>query len=332
MMIKSPSQLLRLSKTQTFLVSDLTNIRYLTGLDLSYGFVLVSQRSWRLFVDDRYIEAATKSVKNEIQVLNIDDLEKYLNKCKECGFESDNVTVEQLRNWKRKYKNTKFVRRKGIIEEFRRSKSEIELKRFRRAQRITKEMLRRVTSALRSFPTEKDLAWKLETWARELGADSLSFDPIVAFGTNTSCPHHHPTSRRLKKGHIVQIDVGARYKGYCADRSEVFFTDQPTGLQKKVYRAVEEAKDAALEKVVSGVTTHALDKAARKVLSKYDFEEYFTHSLGHGVGLEIHEGVLLTENAPNTKLRKNEIVTIEPGVYLPGKFGIRLEEEIVVLK
>jgi Xaa-Pro aminopeptidase len=329
--ISTPSQLLRASKTRAFLVSDLVNIRYLTGLELSYGFILVSQRTFRLFADSRYKEEASKSIKNSVLVSDIDDLEKYMNKVSECGFESDKVTVEQLRKWKRKYKNTKFVRRQGIIEEFRRQKSDLELKRFKRAQRITKEMLRRVPSALRSFPTEKKLAWSLESWARELGADSLSFDPIVAFGTHSSHPHHHVTDRKLKKGHIVQIDVGARYKGYCADRSEVFFTDHPTSIQKNVYRAVEEAKDAAIEKVCEGVTTHTLDKISKKVLTKYDLEEYFTHALGHGVGLEIHEGVLLTQNAPRKKLLKNEIITIEPGVYLPGKFGIRLEEEVVVL-
>ncbi|MBU0767278.1 aminopeptidase P family protein [Patescibacteria group bacterium] len=331
MLPQSPSRFLSQAKTQAFLVSDLVNIRYLTGLDLSYGFVLVTSRAFRLFVDDRYKEEAAESIQNSVHVLDIDDLEKYLNKCSQCGFESNKVTVEQLRKWKSKYKNTKFVRRKGVIEEFRRQKSDSELRRFSRAQRITKEMLRRVPAALRLYPTEKKLAWNLESWARELGADSLSFEPIVAFGTNTSRPHHHATNRKLKKGHIVQIDVGARYKGYCADRSEVFFTAQPTSLQKKVYRAVEEAKEAALEKVRAGVTTHILDRAARKVLEEYDLEKYFTHALGHGVGLEVHEGVLLTQNAPRKKLLEHEIVTIEPGVYLPGKFGIRLEEEVVVI-
>lgn len=327
---KSPAEILRQAHLKAIIITDLVNIQYLTGVNLSYGILLVTSHAYHLFLDDRYMEEATGASDNSVRIHDLDALKKFMKKSSVCGFESDKVTVERLRKWKGKYKNTKFIRRKGIVEEFRRQKDDRELKRFRRAQRITGELLRRVPAALRSYPTEKRLAWRLENWARELGAESLAFEPIVAFGNHTSHPHHHSTDRKLKKGHIVQIDVGARYKGYCSDRSEVFFTQEPTSLQKKVYRAVEEAKEAALEKVRAGVTTHALDKAASKVLKKHGFEKYFTHALGHGVGLEIHEGVSLSQNAPRKKLLENEIITIEPGVYLPGKFGIRLEEEVVV--
>ena len=327
---RSPATILRQADSKAIIITDLVNIRYLTGVNISYGILLVTSRAYHLFLDDRYMEEAAGASGGSVRIHKIETLEKFLMECRECGFESDKVTVEKYRKWKGKYKNTKFVRRKGVIEEFRRQKDDRELKRFRRAQRITGELLRRVPAALRSYPTEKSLAWRLENWARELGADGLAFEPIVAFGNHTSHPHHHVTDRKLKKGHIVQIDVGARYKGYCSDRSEVFFTAQPTSLQQKVLCAVEEAKEVALEKVRAVVTTHALDRAARKILKKHGFEKYFTHALGHGVGLEIHEGVSLSQKVPCKKILKNEIITIEPGVYLPGKFGIRLEEEVVV--
>ena len=297
---------------------------------MSSGVLLVTSRSYDLFADGRYKEIADKKADSIIKVHLPEKMGSALKKLDETGFESEHVTVEQLRRLKRKNKNTKFVQKKGIIEHFRRQKGPDEIRKFKRSQRITEELLRRVPLALKSRPTEKQLAWKFEEWARELGAEELAFEPIVAFGTHSSCPHHHATDRKLKKGHIVQIDVGSKYKGYCSDQSQVFFTSRLTSLQQKVLDAVSEAKQKAIESVRSGITNHKLDKIARDILSEYELEEYCTHSLGHGVGLDIHEGISLSQHGSSTKLLPNEIITIEPGVYLPGKFGIRLEEEIIV--
>jgi|TARA_Y100000031_G_scaffold156366_1_gene210617 Xaa-Pro aminopeptidase len=326
----SPSQILRQSKTKSYLVTNPTNIEYLTGIKMSSGVLLVTSRSYNLFADGRYKEIADKKVGSIIKVHLPERMESALKKLDEMGFESEHVTVGQLRRLKRKNKSTKFVQKKGIIEHFRRQKGPDEIRKFKRSQRITEELLRRVPLALKSRPTEKQLAWKFEEWARELGADALSFEPIVSFGTHSSCPHHHATDRKLKKGHIVQIDVGSKYKGYCSDQSQVFFTSRPTGLQQKVLEAISKAKQKTIESARSGITNHKLDKIARDILSEYGFEEYFTHSLGHGVGLDIHEGISLSQHGSPTKLLPNEIITIEPGVYLPGKFGIRLEDEIIV--
>ena len=326
----SPSQILRQSKTKSFMVTNPINIEYLTSIKLSSGILLVTARNYHLFADGRYKEMADKKSGLSIKVHLPERLGSALRRIGETGFESEYVTVEQMRRMRRKNKNTKFVQRKGVIEHFRRQKSPDEIRKFKRSQRITVELLRRVPLALRSCPTEKQLAWKFEDWARELGADGLSFEPIVAFGTNSSCPHHHATDRKLKKGHIVQIDVGSKYKGYCSDQSQIFFTGRPTSLQQKILEAVSEAKQKSIASVRSGITNHKLDKIARDILSEYGFEEYFTHSLGHGVGLDIHEGTSLNQHGTSIKLLPNEIITIEPGVYIPGKFGIRLEEEVVV--
>jgi len=218
----------------------------------------------------------------------------------------------------------------GVVEEFRRTKNAEELRKFRRAQRITREMLKRVPTLLRRPISERAVAWKLREWAEELGADDLSFEPIVAFGTHTSRPHHRPTHRILQKGHIVQVDVGAIYQGYCADQSAVYFTERMTPLERRVHAAVSDAFETAMECTIPGASTKDLDRTARDVLRKHGFEEYFLHSLGHGVGLEVHEGPNLSSKAPEKKLLKNEIVTIEPGIYLPGKFGMRLETEVIV--
>lgn len=327
---KHPKDLLSAAKTRAFLVTDLTNVQYLTGLSVTSGCVLVTGSHFLFFTDSRYLEMAEHRAYRGIKVHDREELQKTLQSVRSCGCESESLSLEVMRRMKRKYKSTKFIHTTGIIEEFRRSKSDDELRAFRRAQRITREMIRRVPTMLRRAISEKELAWQLEVWAHELGADDLSFPSIVAFGTNTSVPHHSPTTRRLKKGHIVQIDCGAKYGGYCADQSAVFFTGKPTAFQKHVYEVLLEAKDEVVMAVKKGVTTHELDHIARDILEREGIEHYFTHSLGHGVGLNIHEGVTLSQKAPKQTLLKNEIVTVEPGVYFPGKFGMRVEEEVIV--
>ncbi|MDD5041826.1 MAG: M24 family metallopeptidase [Candidatus Peribacteraceae bacterium] len=321
--------LLRHAKTSAFLVTDLVNIRYLTGREVSAGAVLVTPRFARLFVDQRYREGAGVRAAG-YTVCPLDDLAQALSSVAVCGCEAESVTLAQKDRWRKSFRSTRLLPKHGVIGHFRRTKDPEELRRFRRAQRITRELLARVPSVLRGGVTEREIAEKLRVWASGLHADHLAFDPIVAFGPHTSRPHHHPTTRALKPGDLVQIDVGARFKGYCADQSAVFFTGRKTPQQEHALTAVREAKEAAERAVRSGVSTHALDRLARSVLQKYDMEEYFVHSLGHGVGLEIHEGVTLSQKRPAEKLLASEIVTIEPGVYFPGKFGMRLEDEIIV--
>ncbi|MBI1934787.1 aminopeptidase P family protein [Candidatus Peregrinibacteria bacterium] len=311
------------------LVTDLVNIRYLTGIPLSAGSVLVRQIRSMLFVDDRYLEHAGYG-RRGMRVRHIRELPHVLGRIRRCGFEAEHVTIVQVDSWKKKFPRTRFVPRTDVIEYLRRQKRPEELRALRRAERMTEEMLRRIPFVLRRKITEKELAWKLRLWAHDLGADALAFDPIVAFSAHTSQPHHHPTSRRLRKGDLVQIDVGAKYNGYCADRSAVYFTGEPTALQGKVHAAVKEALASVKAAVRAGVTNRALDRLARRVLHRHGFEREFCHALGHGVGLDIHEGVTLSEKAPLTKLLQSEVIAIEPGLYFPGKFGMRLEEMVYV--
>lgn len=200
---------------------------------------------------------------------------------------------------------------------------------MRRALAITEALLRRVPALLLPGIRESELAWKLEVMARKMGADGLSFPPIVAFGSHTSMPHHHPTRRRLRRGHVVLIDCGAVVEGYCADRTSMFFTAPPAKAVKRALKAVHEAQKAAASLVRPGVPVRDLDQAARAVLRRFGMEDAFTHALGHGVGLEIHEGVSLSSKSDDVLLSR-EAVTIEPGVYFPGKFGIRLETMVFV--
>jgi Xaa-Pro aminopeptidase len=316
----SSQKLLTAADCPNFLVTDLTNIRYLTGIAVSAGCVLVTPRRYILFVDSRYRESAEKTVRGGVFVRDPLDLPKMLQEAKICGFESEDISVARRASWKKKFPRVKFLEKEGIVQEFRRTKEDHELQAMRKAERITRELLRRIPAVLRHSLSELELSRKLLIWALELGADGMAFDSIVGFGTHTSIPHHHPTSRMLKKGHVVQIDLGAKVRGYCSDASEVFFTTRPTPLQERIYGTLVDAQKAALKLIKPGVSNRTLDRAARAVLDNEGLDPYFTHALGHGVGLDIHEGVSISSKAPEQKLLKNEVITVEPGVYFEGCF------------
>lgn len=212
----------------------------------------------------------------------------------------------------------------------RRSKSLTELSDIKRACRITLSILKNMPRLLRYGTTERGVAQKIEALALKSGAESMAFPSIVAFGENTAFPHHHPTERRLRRGDIVQIDMGVKVNGYCSDYSRVYFTGTPTAEQRKALLALKRAKAAAEELVRSGGDNRLIDRKAREALASFDLEKAFTHALGHGVGLEIHEGLSISKKAKRKKLLKNEVITIEPGVYFPGQWGMRVEDTIVV--
>ncbi|PIR52296.1 hypothetical protein COU77_01175 [Candidatus Peregrinibacteria bacterium CG10_big_fil_rev_8_21_14_0_10_49_16] len=152
----------------------------------------------------------------------------------------------------------------------------------------------------------------------------------MAFGKHTSHPHHHLTALRLKKGDIVQIDMGVRVDGYCSDLSRVFFTKRKTTEQERVHGVLMRAHDNAVQAALSGRTNHELDRIARALLAQEGIEQAFTHALGHGVGLDVHEGITISSHAPKQKLLQNEVIAIEPGVYFPGKWGMRIESMVYV--
>lgn len=325
-----PRSLLRHAGVSALLISNPVNVRYLAQIPVEGALIVAVKNSYILLADALELEMAQSYSIPNVRVKNFDTYETLFSKIPKCGFEAEDMTVARIARYKKKLKKTSFTPTSDAVEHFRRTKDEGEIKKLRRAEKITKELLRRIPSALRKNVTERMVAWKIEQWARELGAEGMAFETIVAFGTNTSRPHHRPTDKKLQKGNIVQIDLGAKYHGYHGDMSRVFFTATPTSEQMRVYKALEEAKNKASDAVRPGASVRKLDRIARDVLKKYKLETYFTHSLGHGVGLEIHEGARLSVKAPDDKLLKNEIVTIEPGVYIPGKFGMRLEDMMFV--
>lgn len=329
MRLKALQTALRKQKLQCLLVTTPSNVRYLTGLAASEALVLVRQREATLFVDARYIEAAKRLRTSSLKVSDRKGIEAALLAAKTCGYEEHDVTAGRLRRWKTAFKNTKFVHTSGLVEGLRRKKDTEEISRIKRALRVTNDVLKTVPSMLRIGMTEIDLSTALLLACLERGADGMAFETIVAFGPSSSEPHHHCGARKLRARDIVQVDMGARYRGYCSDRSDVYFMGEPTAEQRAVHEAVFEAKRAAEKLVRAGASCADLDREARRVLKARKLEKFFTHSLGHGLGLDIHEGVSLSSRSSDSLLA-GEVVTIEPGVYLPGKFGIRLEDTVFV--
>ncbi len=329
MRLKALQSLLRAKKLPSLLVTDPVNILYLTGVDVSSGLLLVQHHAASVFVDNRYLEAARTLRSRALKVCDRSDAQRAIQRIRRCGFEETYVTAGQLRRWKTTFKNSKFVHTSWLTEGLRRKKDSLEILRMKRALAITDDVLRVLPRMLKLGMTEKALAANILLAMLDRGADGMAFDPIVAFGSNSSVPHHRTGDRPLRTHDIVQIDIGARYKGYCSDRSEVYFVGEPTAEQRRVHDAVLEAKETAKKMVRAGVRCADIDMAAKAVLKKRGIKHPYGHSLGHGLGLEIHEVPSISITSDDA-LVSGEAVTIEPGVYIPGKFGIRLEDTVFV--
>lgn len=326
----TPANILVRARCSAMLITHPTNLRYLTGLQVSQGVLLIRRKQSALYLDSRYIEMAQKTLVSPYAVYPYEQLTNDLKKVRVIGFESQVVTSLRESLMKRKFKNTKFVQRVDIIEYFRRAKQHDELVQIRRACAITRRVLKRVPKLLRMGISERKLAWLIERTSREWGAEAMAFDTIVAFGEHSSRPHHHPTDRKLRKGDIVQIDMGVRVGGYCSDMSRVYCTTKKTAEQQHVFRVLNQVVRECKQRCTVGTTNRSLDAYARAVLKRHGFGKEFCHSLGHGVGLDIHEGLSLSERAPIERLKLNEVVTIEPGLYFPGMFGMRIEDTVLI--
>jgi Xaa-Pro aminopeptidase len=312
------------------LITHLTNLQYLISFTGTYGFMLLGPRKNVFFTDFRYrgfAEALEKSkTRIPFQFIELNkDFEKTLKKLagKTLEFEANHLTVQELQNWKKRLKGVKFTPIKTPIETLRLIKNKEEIKNLKKSQEINEETLKRIIKLFKNGVTEQELAWRIKTIGHDLGADDISFEPIIAFGPNSATPHHQNTNKKLKMGDMVLVDMGMKYKGYCSDMTRTFFTKTPTLEQETVYFKVLDAQMEAIKALKAGVKCADLDKIARTSMGSD--AEFFGHSLGHGIGLDVHESPGLSSRSKDI-LKENEIVTVEPGIYLPGRFGVRIED------
>ncbi len=197
------------------------------------------------------------------------------------------------------------------------------------AGKMAEEIMKDVIEELEVGMSELEISGLIEYLSRKKGSQRMSFETMVSFGQNSSNPHSEPSKRRLRKKDIIVIDLGPKYEGYCSDITRTIFLGEISKKAKKVYEAVSEAQDRALLAVKPGIKACELDGVARKVISEYGFEKFFIHGTGHGIGLDIHEEPYITKES-DMGIEKDMALTIEPGIYLPGKFGIRIEDSLLV--
>lgn len=216
----------------------------------------------------------------------------------------------------------------GLVESLRMYKDHTEIELLARAGKLADRVMEKVREEIRPGISEKELALFIETSFKELG-DNISFAPIVAAGPNSASPHHSPGDRKLREGDFVVIDCGGLAGGYCSDITRTFCLGKAHEEMKKIYRTVQEAQQAALEAVAGGCSGEEADAAAREVITRAGYGAYFTHRTGHGIGLDIHEAPYLVEGNA-AMLSPGMVFSIEPGIYLPGKYGVRIEDIVVV--
>ena len=319
---------------QGIIISNPVNIKYLTNIDAE-GTLVITPKENMYITDGRYIEHVHSilTLFDEIIVYDASDLSKedYENifmYCENVGFEEHYISYAEYKEYIRKYKIHNFVETEYIIEKQRMIKDEDEIKNIQKACEITDNCFSYLLEYIKPGMTEKQIAKEIDDYYIER-TDGISFDTIVASGENSSKPHAVPTDRKIQEKDIITIDMGCKVNGYCSDMTRTFFVGEPTEEMKKVYDLVLNNQKFALEQYKEGASTRQLTKMVENdfKLNRYDL----IHSLGHGVGLEIHEPPYIGYRN-DCMLRENMVVTDEPGIYIPGKFGVRIEDTVQITK
>jgi Xaa-Pro aminopeptidase len=328
------------AQCEAMLLTNLVNIRYLTGFTGSAAMLVVLPDDALLVTDGRYtfqaaeqIEAASVDARIEVGGLagQRDAVAQALKGVARVGLEATNVTWARLRAFANEWLvESELVATEGLVEELRRVKDDGEIARIEEAARIADEALARVKRRLAEGITEADFALELDFEIRRLGAAGNSFESIVASGPNGAKPHARPSDRRIEPGELIVLDFGAMVDGYCSDMTRTVCVGAPGGptLQRMV-DVVAESQAIGVDTVGPGVEAAAVDKACRDVIAEAGWADAFMHSTGHGVGLDIHEAPTVSATSLDM-LAVGQVVTVEPGVYLPEHGGVRIEDTVVV--
>ena len=312
--------------------------RYATGFHSTAGAVYLSAKQAVFFTDFRYAEAARAAI-SDFEVREIKAGQSYSSLinglieedgAKKVALEDKTLTYAEFMSWSTALHATA-VRLEDGVESLRMMKEDTEVEKIVAAQRIAEQALEEVLNDIRIGVTEKEIAARLTYLMLHYGAENMSFDPIVVSGANSSKPHGVPTEKTIEAGDFVTMDFGCIYKGYCSDMTRTVALGFVTEEMDKVYKTVLKAQLAGIAATKAGVSGKAIDGAARKVIADAGYGEYFGHGYGHSLGILIHE-------APNANTRneepmpENAVVSAEPGIYLPGKFGVRIEDVTVLTK
>jgi len=325
---------------RALLVTRLPNLRYLTGFTGSAGMLLVTPNDAVLVIDGRYREQAGEQLAASGVPVRVDVgisqarqreiLGALTAEVSDMGLEAHGVTWAQQREFASAwFADAELLATHDLVEDLRMAKDPGEVARIRAACAIADDALAAVLPTLVDRPTERAFALRLEFAMRERGADAMSFEPIVASGPNGAKPHARPTDRQIEPGELVVVDFGCVVEGYCSDMTRTVSVGEPSEEARRVWETVREAQAAGRDALGPGVELSAVDAAAREVVTAAGWGDAFSHGTGHGVGLEIHEAPRVAATSSGT-LGVGHVVTVEPGVYLPGLGGVRIEDTLVV--
>lgn len=322
-----------IEKQCVYLLTDRLTRKYVCDADVAEGYLLISEQEACLFTDARYFQAARLTMANvgvNCRLFNsLEDIKSYLEQFVGCTLFIDysKTTVKEYNL----YKTLGLVLDdcETLVAQMKAVKNQDELSCIKRACVIAQNAYHTAIKTVYEGMTETELKDRIESLMVQYGAEGASFETIVAFGANGAVPHHVTGNSKLKRGQPILIDMGANVNGYFSDLTRTAFFGKPSDKFLACYEAVKTANQLAQSKIVSGMKTDQADAIARSYLSDKGLGEYFTHSLGHGVGTEIHEFPTLSPRKSD-ELKENMVFTIEPGVYLDGEFGIRIEDTVVI--
>lgn len=328
-------------KVEGIYISHLPNIRYLTNFSGSNAHLFIFRNKILFVTDDRYEE----QIKTELYplpnlqtlitrdvwgtLLNLNILTQY----QEIGFESDVLSYQDAVEFRNKIRPVKFKPIPEAVEPTTRSKAPEELENIRQACSISEKVFNFLLNFIKPGMSEKDIAIEIAYQSRKMGSEGDAFDIIVTSGTRGSLVHGQPSEKKIRKGDIVIIDFGCKVNGFCSDITRTICVGaKPTKEQKNIYSLLRTAEKKAIETMRPGINGKILDGAARKLIQEAGYGEYFKHSLGHGIGIVPHEKPIITFRMDDQNVPEDAVIAIEPGIYLPDKFGMRVEDNVHLTK
>ncbi len=320
------------------LVSSWPNVRYMSGFRNTESWLLISSKGRYLITDSRYFEQAKREAMDYQVILRdkksvpmiLKELAHSL-RLKKMGFEAPIVTYEFYKELIKHLGNDHMCATSGLIEAFRLYKDPDEILDLKKSAKIAVKGFCYLRGQLKAGMSENQALAVLEYHTKTLGAEKPSFDIIIASGAGSSMPHYQTGHKRFKKNDMVLVDMGVVYNGFCSDLTRPIFLGKMTGLRKKVFDIVWRAQRAGIKKAGPGVPASEVDAASRLVIEEAGYGKYFGHGTGHGVGLEIHEAPTVSGRS-KAILEPGIVITVEPGIYLPGQFGVRIEDMILITK
>ena len=326
------------NKIDAYVILSPENRFYFTHFNTSFGCVIVSPNEKIFITDFRYDAAAREKLPDftviitgysDLYTIVADTLKRL--KAKHVGYEENYVTVAEFKLMKAALEGYTLKPASEALERARAIKTESELELIANAENVTQKALAKVIPLIKVGMTESELSAEIMFEMIRGGAQSLAFDNIVAFGENSAKPHHQSGNKKLEKNDLILIDIGAKVNGYCGDMTRTFTLGEPNPQLAEIYNVVFEAQSYALKNIKAGMTCHEADSLAREYIVAHGYGNEFGHSLGHGLGINVHETPRVGKNSPQI-LEENMVVSVEPGIYINGLGGVRIEDLVVVKK